>query len=105
MLSLDRMEQQNVFIPDENGEEIDADLVIVGGPSGHLLQEYKKRETDLSICENLINPYWKKETGADGYMNIRDSGHCLYWLHWACMTDTSLLKSMTTTEAGSLSCC
>jgi len=35
MLSLDKLEQQNVFIPDDDAEEIEADLVIVGGgPAG-----------------------------------------------------------------------
>jgi len=35
MLSLERMEQQNIFIPDEDAQEIEVDLVIVGGgPAG-----------------------------------------------------------------------
>jgi thioredoxin reductase (NADPH) len=35
MLSLEKMEQQNIFIPDEDAEEIETDLVIVGGgPAG-----------------------------------------------------------------------
>jgi thioredoxin reductase (NADPH) len=35
MLSLEKMEQQNIFIPDEDAREIDVDLVIVGGgPAG-----------------------------------------------------------------------
>jgi len=35
MLSLDRMEQQTVFIPEDDAEEVEADLVIVGGgPAG-----------------------------------------------------------------------
>jgi len=31
MLSLDKMEQQTVFIPENDAEEVEADLVIVGG--------------------------------------------------------------------------
>ena len=35
MLSLDRLEEQSFFIPDDDAEEIEADLVIVGGgPAG-----------------------------------------------------------------------
>ena len=35
MLSLQKMEQQSVFIPDSDAEEVEADLVIVGaGPAG-----------------------------------------------------------------------
>jgi thioredoxin reductase (NADPH) len=35
MLSLDKMEQQTVFIPEDDAEEVEADLVIVGGgPAG-----------------------------------------------------------------------
>ncbi len=35
MLSLDKMEEQSVFIPESDEEEVDADLVIVGGgPAG-----------------------------------------------------------------------
>ena len=35
MLSLDKMEQQTVFIPESDAEEVEADLVIVGGgPAG-----------------------------------------------------------------------
>jgi thioredoxin reductase (NADPH) len=35
MLSLQKMEQQNLFIPDSDAEEVEADLVIVGGgPAG-----------------------------------------------------------------------
>ena len=35
MLSLDKMEQQNIYIPDDDAEEVEADLVIVGGgPAG-----------------------------------------------------------------------
>ena len=35
MLSLDKMEQQNIYIPDDDAEEIETDLVIVGGgPAG-----------------------------------------------------------------------
>ncbi len=35
MLSLDKMEQQTIFIPEDDAEEVEADLVIVGGgPAG-----------------------------------------------------------------------
>jgi thioredoxin reductase (NADPH) len=35
MLSLDKMEQQTIFIPESDAEEVEADLVIVGGgPAG-----------------------------------------------------------------------
>jgi thioredoxin reductase (NADPH) len=35
MLSLEKLEQQNVFIPESNAEEVEADLVIIGGgPAG-----------------------------------------------------------------------
>lgn len=35
MLSLDKMEQQTVFIPESDAEEVEADLVIIGGgPAG-----------------------------------------------------------------------
>ncbi len=35
MLSLEKMEQQNVFIPESDAEEVEADLVIIGGgPAG-----------------------------------------------------------------------
>jgi thioredoxin reductase (NADPH) len=34
MLSLEKMEQQTVFIPESDAEEVEADLVIVGGGAG-----------------------------------------------------------------------
>ena len=44
MLSLQRMEQQTVFIPDNDAEEVEADLVIVGaGPAGLTAGIYSAR--------------------------------------------------------------
>jgi len=44
MLSLQRMEQQTVFIPDSDAEEVEADLVIVGGgPAGLTAGIYSAR--------------------------------------------------------------
>ena len=44
MLSLDKMEQQTVFIPESDAEEVEADLVIVGGgPAGLTAGIYSAR--------------------------------------------------------------
>jgi len=68
MLSLAKMEQQTVFIPESDAQEVETDLVIVGGgPAGDVAEGYKQLvtadgqgpEAALTIFEDRINPYCK----------------------------------------------
>ncbi len=50
LLSLDRMEQQTVFIPDSDAQEVEADLVIIGGgPAGLTAGIYAARSGLRSV--------------------------------------------------------
>jgi thioredoxin reductase (NADPH) len=50
MLSLDKMEQQTVFIPDSDAQEVEADLVIIGGgPAGLTAGIYAARSGLRSV--------------------------------------------------------
>ena len=50
MLSLDRMEQQTIFIPDSDAQEVEADLVIIGGgPAGLTAGIYAARSGLRSV--------------------------------------------------------
>ena len=50
LLSLDRMEQQTIFIPDSDAQEVEADLVIIGGgPAGLTAGIYAARSGLRSV--------------------------------------------------------
>jgi thioredoxin reductase (NADPH) len=77
MLSLEKMEQQTFFIPDSDAEEVEADLVIVGGgPAGLTAGIYGARSglRTVIIEKNLLGGQVANTPVVENYPGINQIG-------------------------------
>jgi len=77
MLSLEKMEQQTFFIPDSDAEEVEADLVIVGGgPAGLTAGIYAARSglRTVIIEKNLLGGQVANTPVVENYPGINQIG-------------------------------
>jgi thioredoxin reductase (NADPH) len=77
MLSLEKMEQQTFFIPDSDAEEVEADLVIIGGgPAGLTAGIYGARSglRTVIIEKNLLGGQVANTPVVENYPGINQIG-------------------------------